>query len=154
MEQFFNPIPEESGFLCDFTDGTIFKNNQFFKDHPNALQILLYQDSFEIVNPLGSARTKHKILGVYLTLGSINKYNRSKTNPIQLALICREKGLKFFGHQAVFQSLIKDLKHLEINGLTINNFIYKGTVVFIAGDNLGSHNIGVFLENASPFSRL
>lgn len=43
----------EEGMLEDFTDGTVFQENQFFKDNPDAIQIILYQDSFEIVNPIG-----------------------------------------------------------------------------------------------------
>lgn len=79
----------------------------------NTLQLILYQDSFEIVNPLGSSRTKHKILAMYMTLGNIYKFNRSKANPIQLILLCKEKHLKYFGHEAVFHHLIKDLKSVD-----------------------------------------
>lgn len=86
---------------------------------------------------------------MYMTLGNIYKFNRSKTNPIQLILLCKEKHLKYFGHEAVFRYLIEDLKQLEVSGIMINNNIYKGTVAFIAGDNLGSHNIGGFKENFS-----
>jgi hypothetical protein len=37
----------------------------FVIENPNALQILLYQDEFEVVNPLGSAKGKHKLFAVY-----------------------------------------------------------------------------------------
>lgn len=147
LEQFSNPISEETGLLCDFTDGSVYKSNQLFKQNLNALQLILYQDSYEIVNPLGSSRTKHKILAMYMTLGNIYKFNRSKANPIQLVLLCKEKHLKYFGHEAVFRHLIKDLKELEVSGLIVNNNVYKGTVAYIAGDNLGSHNIGGFTES-------
>jgi hypothetical protein len=51
--------------LVDFSDGQIFKQNEFFSANKDGLQIMLYQDSFEAVNPLGAARGRHKLLGVY-----------------------------------------------------------------------------------------
>ena len=57
--QLLNPIlPNDSNVLCDYVDGSIFKTTQFFQDSKN-LKIFLYQDSFETVNPLGSAKKKH-----------------------------------------------------------------------------------------------
>ena len=47
------------GILRDFNDGEVFKNKTFFQNNPRAIELLLYQDSFEIVNPLGSAKKKH-----------------------------------------------------------------------------------------------
>jgi len=44
----------------------MFKQNEFFLSNPSALQILLYQDSFEAVIPLGAARGKHKLLGLLI----------------------------------------------------------------------------------------
>lgn len=46
----------------DFTDGAAFKDNAFFQTNQNALKLILYQDSFEVCNPLGSSKKKHKIL--------------------------------------------------------------------------------------------
>ena len=51
----------------DIIDGTAFKNNILLKSKPNSLRIILYQDAFEMCNPLGSSRKKHIILGVYMT---------------------------------------------------------------------------------------
>ena len=42
----------------DITDGAAFKNNILFKEKPNSLKIILYQDVFEMCNPLGSSRKK------------------------------------------------------------------------------------------------
>ncbi|KAF1371462.1 hypothetical protein PFLUV_G00278000 [Perca fluviatilis] len=41
---------------------------ELFASDPHALQIMLFQDAFEVANPLGSARLKHKVLAVYYTL--------------------------------------------------------------------------------------
>ncbi|KAJ8686382.1 hypothetical protein QAD02_022176 [Eretmocerus hayati] len=58
--------PSKSGVLRDFFDGDAFKKNEFFINNPGALEIILYQDAFEIVNPIGSSKKKHKILAVYM----------------------------------------------------------------------------------------
>lgn len=41
--------------ICDISDGSVFKSNDLFKQPEIAIQLILYQDAFEIVNPLGSA---------------------------------------------------------------------------------------------------
>lgn len=54
----------------DVHDGTVFQNNPLFASDPTAFQLLLYADAFEVVNPLGSGRKKHKIEAMYLTLAN------------------------------------------------------------------------------------
>lgn len=44
--------------LFDCDDGKVFMSNVFFQENPNYLKLVLYQDSFEVVNPLGSAKKK------------------------------------------------------------------------------------------------
>jgi len=67
--QFESPLLRDPGSLSDVMDGTTFQSNAFFSDNSSALKIILFQDAFEIVNPLGSAKKKRKILGVYFTSG-------------------------------------------------------------------------------------
>lgn len=61
----------------------VYDGRAFPKDEPlhknSAVTLILYQDSFEVVNPLGSGKKKHKILAVYATLADIQPYNRKKT---------------------------------------------------------------------------
>ena len=110
--------------------------------------MILYQDAFEVVNPLGSAKSKHKLVGVYYTLGNLPSYMRSNINHIQLVLLCKDSYIKKFGVSTVFKKLVDDLKVLETVGVEGRNgeFI-KGTLHSIVGDNLGSHTIGGFQES-------
>lgn len=124
--------------FTDFFDGSLFKKRQFFIDHPEALQIILFQDEFQIVNPLGTATHKNKMLGVYFNLGNLPLEKRMSVDSIQLVMLGKASYLKHFGAENVFSHLIKDLKKLE-NGIEFNNYVLYGTVVFIAGDNLGSN---------------
>ncbi|XP_056623445.1 uncharacterized protein LOC130436632 isoform X2 [Triplophysa dalaica] len=135
--------------LCDVIDGQVYKNNEFFSQNPSCLKLILYQDSFEVVNPLGSAKSKHKVLAVYMSLANLPPHIRSSTDHMSLVMLCREKDFKHFGHEKVFSRLIADLKDLEDNGITVAEETFKGTVLCIAGDNLGSHNVGGFTENFS-----
>ncbi|GBM02407.1 hypothetical protein AVEN_226427-1 [Araneus ventricosus] len=137
----------EPGIFSDIVNGSVYRNNALFKNASNAIQILLYQDAFEIVNPLGSARKKHKIVGVYMTLGNVMPHQRLNIDFIQLVLLCKENDLKFFGQEKLFSKLVSDLKDLENGGFQINDTVIKGTVLSIIGDNLGSHTIGGFSES-------
>lgn len=121
----------------DIWDGHNIANSALFKTDKSSMALVLYQDAFEVVNPLGSGRKKHKILAVYLTLGDILPYNRSKIDQMQLVLLCREQYCKHFGQDMVFNQLIKDLKDLEECGIALNDGkVIKGTLSAIAGDNL------------------
>ncbi|XP_071810939.1 uncharacterized protein [Apostichopus japonicus] len=147
-----NRRPNEEGkVFYDITDGAAFKENAFFQDNPNALKLILYQDSFEVCNPLGSSKKKHKILAVYMTLANFRPHLRSSVNHMLLVLLCNENDFKYFGQEKLLRPLIDDLKDLELNGIDIagEQHPVKGALSFIAGDNLGSHCIGGFVENFS-----
>ncbi|XP_054724735.1 uncharacterized protein LOC129235069 [Uloborus diversus] len=137
----------ENQFLKDVTDGSCFKENELFQQDSNALGIILFQDAFEVANPLGSAKKKHKIVGVYYTLSNLPPAYRSNVDNIQLVMLCLEVDLKYFGQEKMFRSLIEDLKKNEIEGILINNTFIKGAVCSVVGDNLGSHYIGGFMES-------
>ena len=47
--------------LCDFCDGSLFKEHPLFSKEPQALQIILYYDDVEVCNPLGSKGKIHKL---------------------------------------------------------------------------------------------
>ncbi|KAJ8050214.1 hypothetical protein HOLleu_03327 [Holothuria leucospilota] len=135
--------------FCDFDDGECVKNNTFFTSE-ETLKILLFQDAFEIANPLGSARTKHKILAVYFSLGNLYPHNRSKIDQIQLVMLCCDRYIKSFGANAIFDKLVDELQEIEKYGIDIGyETPIKGGLVLISGDNLGSHGLGGFVENFS-----
>ena len=137
----------------DFDDASVFLDNSFFTQNPSAFRIILYQDAFEVVNPLGSGKKKHKILAVYFMLGNILPHLRSNIAQMQLVLLCTESDFKYFGHNVLFSKMVEDLKRIETGFEVEGNFLggntVKGSVVFIVGDNLGSHCIGGFTENFS-----
>lgn len=145
-EQFGNPDAE---VFTDIYDGQNIKCHQFFNENPESLKLILYQDSFEIVNPLGSAKKTHKVLAVYLSVANLPIHLRSNTDNMFLVLLCLENDLKHFGIDKVFSELLADLKSLETGGINVDGETVKGGLYCIAGDNLGSHFIGGFTENFS-----
>lgn len=144
--QVHSHVPSED-VLRDVWDGSNIRENLLFKTEVSSLGLILYQDSFEVVNPLGSGKKKHKILAVYLTLADILPQS---TDHMQLVHLCKEQDFKYFGQDLVMGHLVKDLKNLEVSGIDLpDGTVCKGTLCAIAGDNLGSHNIGGFVENFS-----
>ena len=69
----------------------------FFQIHPNALRFGLYTDEFEIVNPIGSHRKKHKIVAFYWMLLSVHVEHRSKLRVTQLCALAKSSIVKQFG---------------------------------------------------------
>lgn len=138
--------PDDFG---DISDGKNFTSNQFFIENQGCLKLILYQDAFEIVNPLGSAKKKHKVVAVYLSVANLPVHVRSNTDHMSLVLLCGENDLEHFGCAKAFSELLEDLSDLEENGITVGGETVKGTLYCIAGDNLGSHGIGGFTENFS-----
>lgn len=95
----------DSQEFSDIHDGQIFKSNKFFIENPGCLKLILYQDAFEIANPLGSAKKKHKVLAVYLSVANLPAYVRSNTDHMSLVLLCGEKDLKQFGYAKLFSDV-------------------------------------------------
>lgn len=84
------------GIFQDIIVGKAAQCNPLHKMEPSSLGLILYQDAFEVVNPLGSSKKKHKIVAVYLTLTDILPHNRSTTDQMQLVLLCNEQAFKLF----------------------------------------------------------
>lgn len=94
----------------DFTSCQSFRHTT-----EDIISIVLYQDEFEIANPLGSATGQFKLLGVYMTLGNLPLQYRSRVESLQMTILCRQKDVKEFGLEEVLQPLTHDLALLKKN---------------------------------------
>ena len=56
-----NPHLRQDGLISDYCDGYAFSQHPLFSRDPQALQIILYYDEVEVVNPLGSKTYTHKV---------------------------------------------------------------------------------------------
>ncbi|XP_049517976.1 uncharacterized protein LOC125943242 [Dermacentor silvarum] len=138
------PQPNMVETSFDLISGQVFKQSQ-----ENEIQVVLYQDEFEIANPLGSARGNFKLLGVYMTLGNLPLHCRLQTASMQLVMLCRQRHVKEFSLGQVLRPLTEDLVRLEATGMIINGVKHNVRLSFIVGDNLGSHAVGGFTQNFS-----
>lgn len=140
-----------------YADGQHFKENAFFAKDEFTVALSLYIDDFEIANPLGTSKLKHKMCAVYWLIANIPAKYRSTLNSIQLALLCNTSIVKECGYEKVLQPLIYDVMMLEQNGVYVEQLgdCVKGTVLYIAADNLGAHSLAGFLEGftANKFCR-
>lgn len=137
-----------SNCFSDITDGSCFKTSTFF-NQSNKLRLILYQDAFEPCNPLGSARSKYKIVGIYMLLANLHPWHRSQVEHIQLVSLCHEKDIKLFTFSKILEPLINELKLLESTGFELQGINFRGSLIAVVGDNLGSHQIGGFVESFS-----
>jgi hypothetical protein len=100
-----------SDMFCDYTDGSMYKGTSNFHD---CINLFLYQDEFELVNPLGQAKTVHKVLAFYYSIGNIAVQFRSNVDHIQLVLLCKSVDYKYFGAQRILTPLFLNLRNWNL----------------------------------------
>jgi hypothetical protein len=144
-DSIINKTTSSPHILKDYTDGS------FFKEAPNHtdIEIMLYQDAFEVCIVIGSAKKRYKMVGLYMVFGHLDKYHRYLVDNIQLVLLCRSIHVARFGLFKVLEKTVAELKLLESKGVKIHGKTKKVRVIGMIGDNLGSHEIGGFCQNFS-----
>ncbi|KAK3928349.1 Kelch repeat and BTB domain-containing protein 8 [Frankliniella fusca] len=149
----FDFEPSEDGVLRDFTDGSAFREH--LKIHKKCIHLILFQDAFEH-NPFGPSKGKYKTIGMYYVIGNFSPEFRSKVDKILLAFLLLERHLQTTESEhlngcdklkEVFESFINEMKTMQSEGLTVDGEKIPVCVLFIAGDNLGSHQIGSFVQS-------
>lgn len=139
----------DGDYLSSFSAGALCRESAYSKENSGAIQLLLYQDAFEVPNPLGLAKKKHKILGMYYTVANLPSHFITKVHNIQLVMVCYESTLIKLGLSVVMKTVVAELRDLEEIGINVGNDHLKCILVSILGDNLGSLGIGGFTENFS-----
>lgn len=83
---------DADGVLSSYTHGSIFKNIDIGEPW---IRIILYFDEFEVVNPIGAHRKKHKIAAVYYAIDNFGSMGKnSELNGIFVAILSRAKDLQ------------------------------------------------------------
>lgn len=133
--------------MQDYTDGTLFQEEEH---PPKEICLFLYMDAVNaVMNVLGSAKNKYKLLMMYFTIANLKPHHRAKIETKHLCMTMRESVFKKVKAEKSFEEILRELKELETGGI-----LYKGervplAVEFILGDNLGQHVIGGFIESFS-----
>ncbi|XP_026053335.1 uncharacterized protein LOC113039609 isoform X1 [Carassius auratus] len=132
-----------------FRDGSHFKENILLNVEECRIALGLYIDDFEVANPIGTSKKKHKLCAIYWVLANLDSKYRSALHSIQLALLCKVNTVKEHGYHEVLRPLIQDIATLEESGVYIERLAesVKGTVLYVAADNLGAHSLAGFQES-------
>ena len=141
------------GLMYDFCDGSLCKGNPLFAQDRSALQICLYYDECEVVNPLGSRRGIHKIGFIYMSLRNVQPMFNSRLNNIHIVAAFNSLDRSKYGFDKILAPLVADLKLLE-QGVDLKlhdgTVVHKrGTLVQVIGDNLGLNQLFGFVESFS-----
>lgn len=132
-------------------DGSYFKENPFLSDDELKICLTLYIDEFELCNPLGTSRKKHKLCSIYWILNNFRPGSHSALTSIYLAVLCKSNDVKTYGYGNILEPLIQDLVTLEEHGVYVSKLgtFVKGTVHSVIADNLGAHSLAGFTESFS-----
>lgn len=133
----------------NYRDGSHFNENAILAEEEFRIALGLYIDDFEVANPLGTSKKKHKLCAVYWVLANLHPKYRSSLHAIQLAVLCKVNTVKEKGYHEVLRPLIEDLISLEENGIYVEKLgaSIKGTVLYVAADNLAAHALAGFQES-------
>jgi len=139
---------ETSRGYSSYRDGTHYRDNSFFAEGDCRISLNLYIDDFEVANPLGTSRKKHKLCAIYWVLANLPAKHTSSLHTIQLALLCKTNVVKQHGYSKVLH-LIEDLKCLEEQGVYVEQLgsCVRGSVLHVLADNLGAHSLAGFQES-------
>lgn len=145
------PLTENKNQCLSYQDGEFCKGYLFFSSGDFRISLCLYIDNFEVCNPLGTSRKKHKLCAVYWILGNLPSGRSSALSSIYLALLCKSNDVKTYGNKKILEPLLHDIIILEQHGLFIPHFgtLIKGTVQCVVADNLGAHGLAGFVERFS-----
>ena len=144
-------INTSSRYIINVNGGHYLRNDPFIREHPDCLLFSLYYDDFEVVNPIGAHRKKHKVAAYYWTLLNIPFIFRSQTQFIQLLAIVKtvDKKIDRNCYLKDFLDTIQELHtgiELNVNGETS---IYYGKLTYVCGDGPALAEIGGFKESFS-----
>ena len=136
--------------MSSFKDGSVYENHLFFKENCDALRLHFYLDEFEVCNPIGAKRGKHKVLGVYFLVGNLNCKYWSEMKFIHLCILVRYPYVRAVenAYAKVLQPLIDELNLLASEGVnvivdgTTHNF--RAGLATVSGDNLSAHALAGF----------
>lgn len=128
------------GLYERFCCGSIFSQSQFFKENPNAIQLVLAIDEFEPCAALKSKAGIYKITGIYMKILNFPLEYQSRLENIYLVALCCSKDLKQSNANLdnILEIIVSEVKILQKNGIELSNGnVLKGTLSGFCFDNAG-----------------
>ena len=155
--EIISPKKSKPNIYERFSEGEAFNGSNFWNETESMkLEIILYHDDFNVVNPLGNKTSKYKVSAVYFVLGNLPAKYRSRLTDIHLLSIVPTRLISKYGYEKVLEPLIKDLKTLETQGLDIvfegKKLHFQGTFLsMVVCDNLAAHAVFAALAQQNVF---
>ena len=99
------------------------------KEGEIVLRIEFFIDDFTIVNPIGAARNRYNIIGIYFTLNNLPYTIQCKRKDINLVMLAKRKLVSDL--RIPLRPIVHDLKRLN-DGFTISNYPGKIRAILLA----------------------
>ncbi|XP_065901791.1 uncharacterized protein [Dysidea avara] len=126
------------GLIGDYCYASFIRNDPYFQDNENALQLLLYFDEVEVCDALASHRGEHKLGLFYYTIANLRPELRSTHRSIQLVAVVKSSLLANYGFSEALKPFIDDVTKLYNDGLFVSfngsETLFCGTVVAFLAD--------------------
>ncbi|KAJ8037515.1 hypothetical protein HOLleu_18345 [Holothuria leucospilota] len=146
--------------IASYRDGVQYFQHGIFKNHPHALRIHLFYDDVEVVNPIGSKTSIHKLGMFYYSIDNLPRRYNSVMSSIHVLTICYAMDLKKYGFNPILRLFLDEMRQLESDGgysieLNRERVQIHGTLTSLSADTLAAHDILGFLgPSANRFCRL
>ncbi|XP_075591552.1 uncharacterized protein LOC124497686 [Dermatophagoides farinae] len=102
------------------------------------IRLILYADDIGVVNPIGFAKGRHKMLLFHLDIDNPTKWKTKADSIPSVLMVERSSSLKATGLKIILEPMFEDLKHLAQNGIYFRN--HNTTLLvqlaYVIGDNL------------------
>ncbi|CAF1398356.1 unnamed protein product, partial [Rotaria sordida] len=150
FNQTINRNAFDTDLMYDYRHASQAKQHPILKNKPDSLLFHLYIDEIGLTNPIGAKKDTQKITMLYFQLEDLPDIFRSKLKSIGLLAMCHSTYLSIKSNRIkFFAPIVEDLNALQTTGLYIPALDTQLNFAFtiVAGDHLGSNDIGGFQKN-------
>ncbi|KAK3910081.1 Zinc finger and SCAN domain-containing protein 32 [Frankliniella fusca] len=153
------PMTFENGILRSYLDGSRYTESELLQQFPHMIRINLFWDDLEVVNPLGSKTSIHKLAAFYFAIQNLPAVENSQLSSVHLVALAHSEDIREAGFDKVLSPLISELKKLESErGVKIPGEEpdrLRATLCCLCCDGLAAHDlIGLLGPGARHFCRI
>ena len=106
--------------LRSYRDGIAHRENGLFSCFKDALQICLYHDGFNTVNPLGNKTQKYEVSAFYFVRENFSGKYKSRFKDIHLAILSPASLANKYGYKEILTPLLEELLKPETLGIKVS----------------------------------
>ena len=110
------------------------------------IPLLMYSDEFELCNPIGPSKKKHKLSAYCYILPCVPPKYRSTVNFTQLACLVKDITSKLAGVSNVLKPMIDELQSLWTHPIQLDDVDAYVKLIAISSDNLTAHSLAGFQQ--------